>query len=62
MLISITDRLYFVYRIVEYIVHDGMKKDLPVFRDSPLTDHGSVVDIYRSKCMDGNPEGYRKHK
>ena len=39
-------QIYFVNQIVEYIVHNGMMKDLSVLRESPFTDQGSVVDIF----------------
>lgn len=39
-------QIYFVNQIVEYIVHNGMMKDLSVLQDSPFTDRGSVVDIF----------------
>jgi len=39
-------QIYFVNQIVEYIVHNGMMKDLSVLQESPFTDQGSVVDIF----------------
>ena len=33
-------------QIVEYIVHNGMMKDLSVLQESPFTDRGSVVEIF----------------
>ena len=39
-------QIYFVNQIVEYIVHNGMLKDLSVLQESPFTDRGSVVDIF----------------
>ena len=39
-------QIYFVNQIVEYIVHNGMMKDLTVLRESPFIDQGSVVDIF----------------
>ena len=33
-------------QIVEYIIHNGMMKDLSVLQESPFTDQGSVVDIF----------------
>ena len=38
--------IYFVNQIVEYIVHNGMMKDLSVLQESPFTDQGSVVEIF----------------
>lgn len=44
---SLDDRqIYFVNQIVEYIVHNGMMKDLSVLQESPFTDRGSVVEIF----------------
>lgn len=39
-------QIYFVNQIVEYIVHNGMMKDLSVLQESPFTDRGSVVEIF----------------
>ena len=39
-------QIYFVNRIVEYIVHNGMMKDLSVLQESPFTDKGSVVELF----------------
>lgn len=39
-------QIYFVNQIVEYIVHNGMVKDLSVLQESPFTDQGSVVEIF----------------
>jgi type I restriction enzyme R subunit len=39
-------QIYFVNQIVEYIVHNGMMKDLSVLQESPFTDKGSVVEIF----------------
>ena len=39
-------QIYFVYQIVEYIVHNGMMKDLSVLQESPFTDKGSVAEIF----------------
>ncbi len=39
-------QIYFVNQIVEYIVHNGIMKDLSVLQESPFTDRGSVVDIF----------------
>ena len=37
---------YFVNQIVEYIVHNGLMKDLSVLQESPFTDQGSIVDVF----------------
>ncbi len=39
-------QIYFVNQIVEYIVHNGMMKDLSVLRETPFTDKGSIVEIF----------------
>lgn len=39
-------QIYFVNQIVEYIVYNGMMKDLSVLQESPFTDQGSVVEIF----------------
>ena len=39
-------QIYFVNQIVEYIVHNGVMKDLSVLQEPPFTDQGSVVDIF----------------
>lgn len=36
----------FVREIVEYIVHNGLMKDLSVLPEAPFTDRGSVVEIF----------------
>ncbi|MHC1722184.1 MAG: DEAD/DEAH box helicase family protein [Aminipila sp.] len=39
-------QIYFVNQIVEYIIHNGIMKDLSVLQESPFTDKGSVVEIF----------------
>ena len=39
-------QIYFVNQIVEYIVQNGMMKDLSVLQEAPFTDQGRVVDIF----------------
>lgn len=39
-------QIYFVSQIIEYIVHNGLMKDLSVLQESPFTDRGSVVEIF----------------
>ena len=39
-------QIYFVNQIVEYIVHNGLMKDLSVLQESPFTDKGSVVEVF----------------
>lgn len=44
-------QIYFVNQIVEYIVHNGMMKDLSVLQESPFTDKGSVVEIFTDMAV-----------
>ena len=37
---------YFVNQIVEYIVHNGVMKDMSVLQEPPFTDRGSIVEIF----------------
>lgn len=39
-------QIYFVNQIVEYIVHNGIMKDLSALQESPFTDQGSIVEIF----------------
>lgn len=39
-------QIYFVNQIVEYIVHNGMMKDLTVLQEPPFTDRGSVAELF----------------
>ena len=39
-------QIYFVDQIVEYIVRNGMMKDLSVLQGPPFTDRGSVVEVF----------------
>lgn len=39
-------QIYFVNQIVEYIVHNGVLKDLSVLQEPPFTDRGSIVEIF----------------
>lgn len=39
-------QIYFVNQIVEYIVQNGMMKDMSVLQEAPFTDRGSIVDIF----------------
>jgi type I restriction enzyme R subunit len=39
-------QIYFVNQIVEYIVHNGLMKDMSVLMDAPFTDRGSVVEVF----------------
>ena len=39
-------QIYFVNQIVEYIVHNGVLKDMSVLQESPFTDRGSIVEVF----------------
>jgi len=40
-------QIYMVNQIIEYIVRNGMIKDMTVLTETPFTDYGSVVEIFR---------------
>jgi type I restriction enzyme R subunit len=40
------DQIYFVNQIVEYIVHNGVMKDMSVLQEPPFTDRGSIVEVF----------------
>ena len=40
------DQIYFVNQIVEYIVRNGLMKDMSVLQEPPFTDRGSIVEIF----------------
>ena len=44
-------QIYFVNQIIEYIVHNGILKDLSVLQESPFTDQGSIVDIFTDQSV-----------
>lgn len=39
-------QIYFVNQIIEFIVHNGMMKDLSVLQEAPFTDQGSIVEVF----------------
>lgn len=39
-------QIYFVNQIVEYIVRNGVMKDLSVLQEAPFTDRGSIVEVF----------------
>lgn len=39
-------QIYFVNQIIEYIVHNGVMKDLSVLQEAPFTDQGSIVELF----------------
>ena len=40
------DQIYFVNQIVEYIIHNGVMKDMSVLQEAPFTDRGSIVEVF----------------
>ena len=40
------DQIYFVNQIIEYIVHNGVMKDMSVLQEAPFNDRGSIVEIF----------------
>ena len=44
-------QIYFVNQIVEYIVHNGMMKDLSVLQEPPFTDRGSIVEVFSDTSL-----------
>ena len=43
--------MYFVRQIVNYIVRNGMMKDLSVLQESPFTDQGSISELFDNVAM-----------
>ncbi|MBQ8174517.1 MAG: DEAD/DEAH box helicase family protein [Clostridia bacterium] len=39
-------QIYFVNQIIEYIVRNGMMKDMSVLQEPPFTDKGSIVEVF----------------
>ena len=39
-------QIYFVNQIIEYIVRNGLMKDLSVLQETPFNDQGSIVEIF----------------
>ncbi len=44
-------QIYFVNQIVEYIVHNGVLKDLSVLQEPPFTDRGSVAEVFADMTL-----------
>ena len=40
------DQIYFVNQIIEYIVQNGVMKDMSVLQEAPFTDKGSIVEVF----------------
>lgn len=50
--VNLDDRqIYFVNQIIEYIVRNGVMKDLSVLQESPFTDKGSVVELFTNMAI-----------
>lgn len=45
-------QIYFINQIVEYIVHNGLMKDLSVLQEAPFTDRGSVFELFTDDMDD----------
>lgn len=39
-------QIYFVNQIVEYIVHNGMMKDMLILQEAPFIDQGSIIEVF----------------
>ena len=46
-----SSQIYFVNQIVEYIVHNGLMKDLSVMQEAPFTDFGSISEIFTDMSL-----------
>ncbi|MDE5666981.1 MAG: DEAD/DEAH box helicase family protein [Clostridia bacterium] len=44
-------QIYFINQIVEYVIHNGMMKDFSVLRESPFTDRGSIVEVFKDMSV-----------
>ncbi len=44
-------QIYFVNQIVEYIVQNGLMKDLSVLQSSPFADNGSVAEVFTDMSL-----------
>jgi len=51
-------QIYFVNQIVEYIVRNGVMKDLSVLQNPPFTDQGNIVELFSTSL--GVWNGIRK--
>ena len=40
------DQIYFVNQIIEYIVRNGVMKDMSVLQEAPFSDRGSIVEVF----------------
>lgn len=44
-------QIYFVNQVVEFIVRNGLMKDLSVLQETPFTDQGSFAEIFTDQTM-----------
>ena len=44
-------QIYFINQIVEYIVQNGLMKDLSVLQEPPFINQGSIVEIFTDISM-----------
>lgn len=44
-------QIYFVNQIVEYIVHNGIMKDMSVLQEAPFTDYGSIAKVFSDSSV-----------
>ncbi len=44
-------QIYFVNQIIEYIVHNGMLKDMSVLTEPPFTDNGTVAEVFTDMAL-----------
>lgn len=44
-------QIYFVNQIIEYIVRNGVMKDMSVLREPPFIDKGSIVEVFTDMSL-----------
>lgn len=42
-------QMHFVKQVVQYIVKNGMMKDLSILQESPFRDSGSISDLFEDR-------------
>ena len=42
---------YFVNQVIEYIVQNGIMKDLSVLQESPFTDKGNLLELFEENTI-----------
>ena len=48
-------QIYFVNQIVEYIVHNGMMKDMSILQEAPFIDQGSIIEVFTDLSVWNGP-------